>query len=141
MIVKNYLWNVLCKSLIKIESTRRCEIKEQAPQLALLYCGRTVRGSHRRCYIKNDVLKTFAIFRGKQQCWGLFLIKLLAFRLAIFLKKDSSTDISCGRLFFDCFNGSLLHGTKASRSRLYDGVRLQGPSRRSSFFSRRHLSP
>ena len=35
----NYLCNVLCRFLIKIESTRRSEIKEQAPQLTLLYCG------------------------------------------------------------------------------------------------------
>ena len=35
--------------------------------------------------------------------------------------------------FFNCFNGSMLHGPKVSRSRLYDGVKLQGPSHRSSF--------
>ena len=35
----NYLCNVLCSFLIKIESTRRSEIKEQAPQLTSLYCG------------------------------------------------------------------------------------------------------
>ena len=34
----NYLCNVLCRFLIKIESTRKSEIKEQAPQLTLLYC-------------------------------------------------------------------------------------------------------
>ena len=52
VIVKNYLGNVSRKFLIKIESTWRYEIKEQAPQLILLYRGRTVRGSHRRCSIK-----------------------------------------------------------------------------------------
>ena len=54
VIVKNYLCNVLCKFLIKIESTWRREIKEQAPQLTLLYCGRTVRSSHRRCSQKKE---------------------------------------------------------------------------------------
>ena len=45
------------------------------------------------------------------------------------------------RPFFYCFDGSLLHGPKVSRSRLYDGVRLQGPSPSSSFlFLSRHLS-
>ena len=45
------------------------------------------------------------------------------------------------RLLFDCFNGSLLHGPKGSSSKLYDGVRLQGPSHRSSsLFLSRHLS-
>ena len=34
----NYMCNILCRFLIKIESTRRSEIKEQAPQLTLLYC-------------------------------------------------------------------------------------------------------
>ena len=33
----------------------------------------------------------------------------------------------CERLLFYCFKGSLLHGPNGSRSRLYDGVRLQGP--------------
>ena len=34
----NYMCNVLSSLLIKIEGTRRSEIKEQAPQLTLLYC-------------------------------------------------------------------------------------------------------
>ena len=38
--------------LIKIESTRRREIKEQALQLILLYRGRTVRSSHRNLFLK-----------------------------------------------------------------------------------------
>ena len=83
-IVKNYLCSVLCKFLIKIESTWRHEIKEQTLQLALLYCGRTVRSSHRRCSIKKTVLKNYAILTGKHLCWGLFLIKLQAFRPASF---------------------------------------------------------
>ena len=48
VILKNYLCNVLRTFLTKTESTRRCEIKEQAPQLTLLYHGRTVRSSHQR---------------------------------------------------------------------------------------------
>ena len=38
------------------------------------------------------------------------------------------------RLLLDCFNGSLLHRPKTSRSILYDSVRLQGPSNRSKLF-------
>ena len=53
VIVKNYLCNVSWKFLIKIESTWRREIKEQAPQLTLLYRGRTIRNSHRRCCIRK----------------------------------------------------------------------------------------
>ena len=57
VIVKNYLSKVSRKFLIKIESTWRREIKEQAPQLTLLYRGRTVRSSHRRCCIRKLFLK------------------------------------------------------------------------------------
>ena len=42
VIVENYLSNASWKFLIKIKSKWRREIKEQAPQLTLLYCGRTV---------------------------------------------------------------------------------------------------
>ena len=40
--------------------------------------------------------KNFVIFTGKHLCWGLFLIKLQAFRPATFLKRDSNTGVSCG---------------------------------------------
>ena len=53
VIVKNYLCNVSWKFLIKIESTWRREIKEQAPQLTLLYRGRTVRSSHWKLFLKS----------------------------------------------------------------------------------------
>ena len=47
--------------------------------------------------------------------------------------------IICERLLFDFFNASLLHRRKGSRSRLYNGVRLQCLTRRSSFlFLSRH---
>ena len=51
VIVKNYLCNFSWKFLIKIESTWRHEIKEQALQLTLLYHGRNFRSSHHRCCI------------------------------------------------------------------------------------------
>ena len=38
----SYFRNVLCKFLIKVESTWRCVIKEHTPLLTLLYCGKTV---------------------------------------------------------------------------------------------------
>ena len=41
--------------------------------------------------------------------------------------------IICERMLFDFFNGLLLHQPRASRSRLYDGFRLQGLIHRSSF--------
>ena len=105
VVVKNYLCNVLCKFLIKIESTWRREIKEQTLQMTLLYCGRTARSNHRRCSIKKVVLKNFAIFHK-------------------FLRLSILKNI-CERLLFDRFNGSLLCEPKVSRSRLHDGVRFR----------------
>ena len=40
------------------------EIKEQAPQLTLLYRNRAVRSSHRRCCMRKLFLKFFAISTG-----------------------------------------------------------------------------
>ena len=64
--VKDCLCNVLWKFLIKVESTRRGEIKEQAPsaQLILLHCGRSARSSHQRCSLKKAVFKNFVISTG-----------------------------------------------------------------------------
>ena len=57
VIVNNYLSNVSWKFLIKFKSTWRHKIKEQAPQLTLLYHGRTFRSSLRRCCIRKLFLK------------------------------------------------------------------------------------
>ena len=37
-----------------------------------------IRSNHRRCSVKNGVLKYFANFTGKNLCWSLFLLKLKA---------------------------------------------------------------
>ena len=92
VIVNNYLCNFLCKFMIKVKSTWRCKIKDQTLQMTLLYCGRTVRSSHQRCSIKKVVFLNFAIFTGKHQCWGLFLLK----SQALLFKRDSNTNVSCG---------------------------------------------
>ena len=66
--------------------------------------------------------------------------RCLLVNIAKFLRLPISKNI-CERLLFDCFNGSMLHGPKGSRSKLDDGVRLQGSSHRSSFlFLNRYLS-
>ena len=75
VIVKNYLCNVLCEFLIKIESMWRREIKEQTPLLTLLFYSRTVRSIHQKCYIR----KLFLIILQYPQeylCWSLFSKKL-----------------------------------------------------------------
>ena len=68
----------------------------------------------------------------KHMCWSLFLKSLQTFRPATLLKRDLSTGVFlCMVKIFN--NGSFLYGPKGLRSRLYDGVRLQGPSHRFSF--------
>ena len=74
VLVKIYLCNVSWKFFIKIENTWMREIKGQTPQLTLLYCGRTVRNSHRRCSITKAVLNNFAISTGNT-CVGVSFLK------------------------------------------------------------------
>ena len=81
VIVKSYSSNYLWKFLIKIESTWRRKIKEQAPQLALPHRGRTVRSSHWRCCIRKLFLKILQYY-WKNLCWSLFLKSLQTFRPA-----------------------------------------------------------
>ena len=57
VIIKNYFCKISWKFLIKIESTWRREIKEQALQLILLYRGRIIKSSQRRCGIRKLFLK------------------------------------------------------------------------------------
>ena len=45
------------------------------------------KSSHWGCFIKEAVLKNFAIFAGKILCWSLFSIKPQIIRPATFLKK------------------------------------------------------
>ena len=53
----------------------------------------TVMLNHWRCSIKRAVFKNFAIFTGKHLCQSLSLIKLLALRQAILLKKNTPTQV------------------------------------------------
>ena len=91
---------------------------------------------------RNQRTKTPAVLG---LCWSLFLKKLHVWRSATTTTKvlsrehceiKTTTYFEKHRLLFDCFNGSLLHAPKVSRSRLYDGVELQGLS---LLFLSRHL--
>ena len=93
VIVKNYLHNVLCKFLIKIKNMWRRKIKEQAPQLILLCCSRTVRSSHRSCSIKKAVFNKFRNNHRKHLCWSLFLKKLQVRRSATLLKRYANSGV------------------------------------------------
>ena len=134
--------------MIKTESTWRREIKEQTPQLTLLYCGRTVRSS-RSCYIKKLFLKISQYPQDIPVSKSLFK-NITGLTIYIFIKKRPlhrcfPVNIAkclrlpilrsiCERLLFDCFNSPLLHGPKGSSSKLYDSDRFQVLSLRSSFF-------
>ena len=125
--VKDYLSNNLWKFLIKIESTWRRDIKEQAPQLTLLYRGRTVRSSHRRYSIKKVVLKNFAISTENVYV-GVSFLKSCRSEGVHFYEKETPTQVfsceycevfkaSCFEKYlrptaFNFLNGSLLHGPK-----------------------------
>ena len=139
VIVDNYLCNLSWKFLIKIESTLRSEIKEQASQLTFMYRGRTVTSSHWRCCICVSDLKTRNFIKKRPQ-HRYFPVNIAEFLMLPILKNIYK------RLPFNFFNASLLHGPKGLRYRLHDGVRLQGPSHRFSFcfysgISRPEVSP
>ena len=68
VIVKNYLCNVLYKFWIKINSTQ-CNIKEQTPQVTLLWCGRFGRSSH-QCSVKKKVFLKILQYWQENTCVG-----------------------------------------------------------------------
>ena len=69
------------KVLIKIENMWRREIKEQAPEVTLQYCGKTIRSSHWGCCTRKLFLK-FCNTHRKHLCLSLFLKMLQTFRPA-----------------------------------------------------------
>ena len=107
--------------------------KHEGRDLTLLYCGRTVRSSHRRCSIEKVVFKNSAIRKGNN-CAGVFLKKIAGLKAPTQVFSCEYCEIFKNIYFekhlrtaaFDCFNSSLPHEPKVSRSRLYDGLKLQG---------------
>ena len=71
----------------------RCKIKEQAPQVTLLYFGMTIRSSHLRCCIRKQFLKILQDPEETPVSESFFLKKLQTFRQATLLKKDPNTDV------------------------------------------------
>ena len=126
-IVKNYLCNVSFKFFITIESTWGCEIKEQTSHLTLLCCGRNVWNSNRGCSIKKLLLKKLP--EGLQFIKNWPRHRCFSVNIAKFLRLPILKSI-CERLLFECFN-SLLHRPKGSKFRLFNSIRIPGPSHRS----------
>ena len=126
------------KFLIKLESTWRREIKYEARYLTSLHCVVGLsEAAIPEVFYKKTVLKKFTISTGntcvrvlfkKQTPKQVFSCEYCQIFLTLLI-----SEIICERLLFDFYNGSLLHRTKGSRSRLYDGLRLQGLTHRSSF--------
>ena len=46
-------------------------------------------------FFKIGVAKNFAMFKRKQLCWSLFLIKLQVFRTRTLLKRNPAQEFSC----------------------------------------------
>ena len=102
-----------------------------------LYC--TVTLLPPEVFYKKVFLKNFGISTGNT-CIGISPLGLQLYQkenpTQVFFceyYKFSKTSYIWEWPLFGYFNGSLLQGPNGSRSRLYDSVRLQGPSYRSSF--------
>ena len=63
-------------------------------------------------FYKTAIPKNFAILQGKHLCWSLFLMKLLAWRLATLLKRDCNTDVF--RWILQIFKGNAQFVQKAT---------------------------
>ena len=81
----------------------------------------THRSSHQRCSIRKGVLKNFTKFTGKHLCQSLFLIKLKALGLQLYLKRDSGTGVSCEfcEISKNTFSTEHLWMTASAPSRVY----------------------
>ena len=91
------LWLKFCNVYVKLAVSQRCSIKDvfwetsQNSQINTrsnhpeVFCQKMflkikkpepVRSRHWGCFVKQGVLKNFAIFTGKNLCWSLYLINL-----------------------------------------------------------------
>ena len=108
-------------------------------------------------FYKKSCSYKFRNIHRNHLCWNLFLKNVAGLKACNLLKKIPQhrcfplniakflrlpiLENICEGLLFYCFNGSLLHGPKGSRSSFDDSVRLQGSSHGSSFlFLSRYLS-
>ena len=123
------------KVLIKTQSTWRREIKKQTHQLTLLFM--VGLSEVATCSIRKLIVKSLQYLQETPVLDSIFQKRDLDPKFLILTTLKNI----CNWLLFNLFNGSLLYGSKDFRSRLNDGVWLQGPSYRPSFlFLSRHLS-
>ena len=71
---KKNTYFALCQGLVRYYLQQYFEVK----QIEAIFRRCLFRSSHRTCSLKKGVLKKFAKFTEKHQCWSFFLIKLQA---------------------------------------------------------------
>ena len=79
------------------------------------------RSSRSQMFFKMGVLKNFAIFTWKHQCWSIFLMKLQAFGPAILLKGYSNTATSSPEQFKKHFFASFSPSSYSEKVRWGQG--------------------
>ena len=122
LIVNNYLCNIFCKFLIKIESTWRCNIKEQTSLLTSLYCDRTVKSSYKRCSMKKKlflniskyskeitVLESFFKKVKKRRQHRFFCVYCIIFK-AIYLERNLRVAAFLTASMVYCYMGRKVQG-------------------------------
>ena len=86
--------------MLAVEGAHTCpELNNSGRSLSMLYLGISIglfKSSHRRCSVKQGVLRNFAKFIGKHLCQSLFFNKVAGPRPAtLFKKKTLSQLFSC----------------------------------------------
>ena len=151
---KNNLSNVSWKFWSKLKACGDVKSKKGTPADFTIL---TIRSSQQRCCIRKQflkilqdpletpvwesILKNFADLSTCNFIKKRLQHKCFPVNVAKFLIQPILKNI-CKRLLFKFFfNSSFLHGTKGSRSRLHDGIRLQGLVTDLVFVLSRHISP
>ena len=93
MAVFDWITLVRLKEILTLNSVEVSSNPNSTPLFVIVFWGETNRSSLSQMFFKIGVLKNFANFIGKHQCWSLFLIKLQAWRPATLLKRDSNTGV------------------------------------------------
>ena len=83
--VKIYWCNVLCKFLIKIESTRKRKIKEQAPQLTLLWWD--FQKQPTKVFYKKNLFLKISQYLQETSVLEFLFKKVVGLKTCIFIKK------------------------------------------------------
>ena len=80
---------VTFKKILTLHSVKVCSSPNSPPLFVRVFWGETNRSSLSQKFFKIGVLKNFANFIGKHQCWS------ISWKPATLLKRDSNTMFSC----------------------------------------------